>query len=232
MNQNLIVIEQLRMAPKQMAPFTEFYHHEYLPEVLKLPDVLSVNRYEEYGTEGNLAWFDQSFLTVYQLSKGAGSIDDFETLMKQIPEPLQKQMNDFKFNFFFRDLYSRIFTHADFSDIDFANGPFFTVTVETEGSGSKEFHHWYENEYLPKTMADIPTWIDCKRYQSQTRSPTHYHTVYRAANMDDLERGFQLLRAPYRYGSNEDWDSWVGNAISKQNATSFRQIYHRKQLLA
>ena len=229
MTQNLIVIEQLKIAPKDKASFTKFYHHNYMPEVLKLPGVLQVNRYEEFGTEGSLAWFDQSFLTVYKLSPELSTLEGFEEAMKQLPEELQKEMNDFKFSYFFRDGYSRIFNHTDSLAEDFANGPFFTVTVETEGEKSGEFHIWYEEEYLPKTMADIPTWVDCKRYKSTSRAPIHYHTIYRAANIADLERGFALLRSPHRFDSNADWDSWVGKAISKQNATSFQQIYHRKK---
>ncbi|GAB4232489.1 MAG: hypothetical protein Tsb0021_11220 [Chlamydiales bacterium] len=228
MSQDRLVIEQLKITPQETADFTEFYHHEYLPEVLKLPELQCVNRYEEYGTKSSLAWFDQSYLTIYSVSSKAGSNDLFESMLKRLPDTLKSQMDAFRFRFFFREMYELIYSHeGNSSNESFANGPFFIVTVETEGEESAKFHRWYEEEYLPKTMADIPTWIDCKRYKSTQRTPIHYHTIYKARNMDELERGFELLRSPHRYQSNADWDSWVGKAISKQNAATFQQIYHR-----
>lgn len=228
--QNLIVIEELKIAAELEASFTEFYHHEYLPEVCELEGIRSINRYEEYGTQGSLAWFDKSFITTYDISLEVNAINAFEFFLQALPDYLVNKMNQFEFKFFFRDVYELIFSHPDISrDNYFANGPFFVVTVETEGEDSREFHDWYENKYLPETMADIPVWDDCKRYQSVSRIPVHYHTIYRAANMIDLQRGFDLLRAPYRYQSNADWDNWVGQAISKQNAASFQQIYHKSK---
>ncbi|GAB4184678.1 MAG: hypothetical protein Tsb0015_00960 [Simkaniaceae bacterium] len=227
MEKTSLIIDQIRIAPKEEAAFNAFLHHEYLPALLKNPEISCIRRYEEFGTKGSLAWFNKSFLTIYELSS-AQNLDD---LTKEIPEKLQMEMRKYqteKFRFFSRNRYREIYVHERKAiNGPFGSRPFFVVTVEAEGQKQKEFQTWYDEKYLPKTMADIPMWCACRRYASVGRQPAHYHTIYEAENIWDLERGFELLRAAYRFGSNTEWESWVGPAITFQNAASFQPIFRR-----
>ncbi len=61
--------------------------------------------------------------------------------------------------------------------------------------------------------------------QTIDRSPVRVHTVYEVENTASFDEAFGNMRAPHRYASNAEWDHWVGNAITWQDATSFRPIF-------
>jgi hypothetical protein len=70
-------------------------------------------------------------------------------------------------------------------DGPFGSRPFFIVTVEVKPEVEPEFRTWYEGEYLPKIMVDVPTWAACRRYTSVDLIPTRYLTVYEALSRSD-----------------------------------------------
>lgn len=140
MSEQLLMLVSLRIAPAQEAAFNDFYHHRYLPALLRnAPEIEAVWRYEEFGVTGSLRWFNKQYLTQYLLKP--------------------------------------------------------------------------------------PAWAATRRYQSVDREPMRVHTVYEVESVAALDEAFGLMRAPHRFGSNADWDAWVGDAIRWQDATSFRPIY-------
>ncbi|RUR84935.1 DUF4286 family protein [Chlorogloeopsis fritschii PCC 9212] len=222
----------LRVDPEAEAGFNEFYHHVYIPRLLEvIPELISARRYEEYGVEGSLKWFTKQFLTIYEFGSEA-LIDTGIKALNRAGREAEKEtwkrwgtnhLHDVR-NITYRETYA----HERVSwDGAFGSRILFIVTVEVKPEQEPEFRRWYEEEYLSKIMADVPTWAACRRYTSVNAVPTRYLTIYEAASQTELERSFALMRSPHRFGSNADWNSWVGRAITYQDASSFRPIFRR-----
>lgn len=232
MAQRPLLIETLRVPPRQEAEFTEFYHHRFLPRLLTLvPEVLSVRRYEEYGTSGSLRWFTKRFVTIYELT-GSATVRQLDTLMTRADFETEREDWRFWQSVHLREIsqisYEEIYRHErQPADGRFGNRPFFQVSVQLRPEQTTAFRAWYHEEYLPKIMADVPTWVACRRYASTEPAPLRELTIYEVNSLAELDEAFALMRAPYRYGSNADWDRWVGTAILEQDATSYRPIYRR-----
>lgn len=230
MSEQLLMLVSLRIAPAQEAAFNDFYHHRYLPALLRTaPEIEAVWRYEEFGVTGSLRWFSKQYLTQYLLKPGV-SAEQIEEVLERPGREREKEewarwreehLRDLE-----RHCYQEIYRHQrEPLDGPFGSRPFFRVSVETESERTHAFNDWYHGEYLPKIMADVPAWAAARRYQSVSREPRRVHTVYEVESAAALDEAFALMRAPYRYGSNADWDAWVGAAIRWQDATSFRPVY-------
>lgn len=227
-----IMMLSLRVKPQEEAAFTDFYHHRYLPKVLELvPEITAVRRYEEWGVEGSLAWFRKRFLTVYQVEAEDPAAAVTAGLARPGGEEEQAEWARWRDRALMdveRTVFLQTWEHERrMWDGPFGGRPFFMVSVETDPEQAEAFRIWYEEDYLPKTMADIPTFVAARRYTSTAREPACSHTIYEAADEAGLIRSFQLLRAPWRYGSNEDWASRVGPQITWQDAAGWRPIYRR-----
>lgn len=202
MNKQLI-IQICRIKPAFLSTFLESYLHEVLP-TLKHARV-----YEEFGTAGSLSWFTQRHLSI----------------LSAVPEKIPE-------GYYFSEInhFEEIYRHPRNQERDFiCRKPFFVVMVELSEHNKNAFSDWYQNIYLPKTMADIPIWSACRRYRSVDRTVPHEFTIYEAENEADLARGFELLRKDYRYSSNEAWAKWVGETILAQDAACFRPIFHHPE---
>lgn len=227
-----ILMQTLRVVPQEEAAFTEFYHHRYLPRVLDLvPEIKTVRRYEEWGVEGSLAWFRKRFLTLFEIEAADPAAAFTAGLARPGGEAEQAEWSGWR-DRALRDVeltvYRQSWCHARLPwDGPFGGRPFFMVSVEVAPAEEEAFRAWYEEEYLPKTMADIPTFLACRRYASLEREPRRAHTLYEAADEAGLARSFQLLRAPWRYGSNDDWAGRVGAQITWQDAAAWRPIFRR-----
>lgn len=86
-------------------------------------------------------------------------------------------------------------------------------------SGGHRFHRSHHSTGTPPDQA-----LTAGR-QTIDRSPVRVHTVYEVENTASFDEAFGNMRAPHRYASNAEWDHWVGNAITWQDATSFRPIF-------
>lgn len=229
---NAIMMLTLRVAPKDEAAFTEFYHHRYIPRLLEVaPEIVTARRYEEWGVEGSLAWFRKRFLTIYEISTDREPVAAVADALARPGREAEKAewasfgsaLKDVE-----RHVYVERWAHPRRAcDGPFGGRPFFMVSVETDPGHADRFRSWYETDYLPKTMADIPTFTACRRYRSIDRDVERTHTIYEANDEAALIRSFQLLRAPWRYGSNAAWEGEVGTAIAWQDAAAWRPIYRR-----
>jgi len=230
MSDQLMMIVSLRIPPSEEARFTDFYHHQYIPALLQVaPEIDAVWRYEEFGVTGSLRWFNKQFLTHYLFKPGVDVTDITDLLQRPGREEQTKAWAHWKQNHLVdveRHCFKEIYRHSrESADGIFGSRPFFRVSVQTEPSQTVAFNHWYHEEYLPKIMADVPAWSATRRYESLDRDPALVHTVYEVESVHTLDEAFGLMRAPYRFSSNADWDAWVGKAIVWQDATSFRPIF-------
>lgn len=232
MSEQAIMLVSLQVEPEDEAAFTDFYHHSYIPALLAaVPEILSARRYEEWGVEGSLAWFNKRFLTLYELA-APEAIDGIEAALERPGREAEKaewaRFREKSLRNVSRTCYRESWRHARQPwDGPFGSRCFFMVSVETDPAQEPAFRAWYEETYLPKILADVPTWAACRRYASVGRHEPLHHTIYEAADEAALIRSFQLMRAPYRYSSNADWAAWVGKAITWQDASSYRPIYRR-----
>jgi hypothetical protein len=220
------------VAPEKEAAFNEFYHHRYIPKLLTVvPEIRCAHRYEEYGVAGSLKWFTKRFHTVYEIVSDELLSDAIAGLSRPGREDERAEWDRWKAEALkdvTRVAYRQTYAHERVPwDGIFSSRPFFMVTVEVKPDAEPAFRSWYEGEYLPKIMADVPTWVACRRYTSVDRDPAHYHTIYEVGSLADLEESFALMRSPHRHGSNAEWDRWVGPAITAQDAGSYRPIFRR-----
>jgi hypothetical protein len=227
-----IMIVSLRVAPEKEAEFNEFYHHRYIPKLLEVvPEFTAARRYEEYGVAGSLKWFTKRFITVYEVASEAVLSQAVEGLSRPGREEERAEWGSWKAEYLkdvSRVAYRQTYAHERVPwDGPFGSRPFFMVTVEVKPDTEPTFRSWYEGEYLPKIMADVPAWAACRRYMSVDREPVHFHTIYEVQSLQDLEEAFALMRSPHRYSSNAAWDDWVGPAITAQDASSYRPIFRR-----
>lgn len=232
MSDKPVLIVSLRVAPEKEAEFNAFYHHRYIPKLLEtVPEIVSARRYEEYGVAGSLKWFTKRFLTVYEIASEAAVEQALAGLTRPGREQERAEWERWKATALMevsRVAYRQSYCHERRPlDGAFGSRPFFMVTVEVRPAAALEFRSWYEEDYLPKIMADVPVWIACRRYASIDRNPVHHHTIYEVSSLADLEEAFTLMRSPHRYGSNAAWDRWVGPAITSQDASSYRPIFRR-----
>jgi hypothetical protein len=203
-----LILHTCRIQPSFLSTFLESYLHEVLPACK------SSRVFEEYGTAGSLSWFTQRHVTILPDSDEKG----LEYLQQKMPEGLY--FSEFT-------IYEEIYRHARNQTREiFCRKPFFTVMVELSDKNTNSFMKWYHENYLPKTLADIPMWSACRRYRALNSDAEKQITIYEADNEADLARGFELLRKDYRYHSNEAWAQWVGETILTQDACSFRPIFH------
>jgi hypothetical protein len=102
------------------------------------------------------------------------------------------------------------------------------VSVEVDQQREAEFTVWYETQYLPKSLADVPVWAACRRYTSINREPIRYQTIYEAWSEEGLKESLHLMRAARRLGENASWHKWDRGehpAITWEDATSFTPIF-------
>lgn len=227
-----ILMISLRIAPASEAAFTEFYHHHYIPKLLEVvPEIITAHRYEEYGVAGSLKWFSKRLITLYELAPNV-SLEQINAALSRPGREAEiatwKHWQSTALQDLSRVAYQQTYAHPRCAwDGSFGNRPFFQVSVEVKPETEAEFRAWYEEIYLPKIMADVPTWVACRRYASVDRELVIHHTIYETQSLADLETSFASMRSAYRYGSNADWDRWVGPAITYQDAASYRPIYRR-----
>src|SRR5262249_47200872 len=87
-------------------------------------------------------------------------------------------------------------------DGPFGSRPFFMVSVELRPGHEQPFHDWYEQDYLPKNVADVPLWVACRRYSSEGRQPARHLAIYETADLGALDEALDMMRAPFRLAEN------------------------------
>ncbi|KTD43413.1 hypothetical protein [Legionella quateirensis] len=230
-----IIIVKLSVTSKKEAEFNEFYHHHYIPTLMKVvPELETARRYQEHNVDGTLRYYNKQFLTIYECSPNIDAQLILEAI-RQRPgrEQEKKEWEQFKIDGLQHlesaCVYTQRYQHRRGSGMDhFGSRPFFMVSVEVKPEQLDVFDDWYENHYLPKNLADVPTWTGCCRYSSQGKIPSRQLTVYEADNLSTLQQSLELMRAPHRLKENASWKQWdTGNdpVITWEDATSFKPIF-------
>jgi hypothetical protein len=228
-----LMIVSLTVDPEKEAEFNSFYHHRYIPKLLSVvPEIVSARRYEEFNVEGSLRWYVRQYLTIYEIASDDAIPAAIEGLGRPGREAEREEWERWSTSHLHkieRHCYRARYAHRRTPpDGAFAGRPFFMVSVELREEARVDFDRWYESEYLPANLAEVPTWAACRRYSSVDRVPARHLTIYEAPSSAGLSECLGLMRAPWRLAENASWQRWdrgTGPAISWEDAASFRPIY-------
>ena len=104
------------------------------------------------------------------------------------------------------------------------------VSVELDAERAHQFHDWYEEDYLPKNVADVPSWVACRRYSSEGREPARHLAIYEAFDLPGLDESLDMMRAPFRMAENMSWKRWDSGgrpAITWEDAATYKPIFRK-----
>lgn len=229
---NPIIVVSLSVAPEQHAAFTEFYHHHFLPTMLKeTPEIIRIKRFEELGGGGSLRLYNKQTLTIYELHQDY-DVFKFDELFAR---PSLKEAIETFGNWKSKSLrnFSRIaYQQSWSSERNASREPFqdsglFLFGLDMKPSLDQNFQTWYETEYLPLQIADIPGWTGARRFTSVNREQSRTLTFFEAADEDAVTRCLKDLRAAHRINQNYEWQKRVEEGSSWHESISLREIYRR-----
>lgn len=232
MDANPIMLITLSVAPEKDGEFNEFYHHKFLPAILaSAPEVLSIRRYKELNTGGSLRWSNKQYVTVYELENKAAIDNADEIFQRDSIRDLVTEFQNWKTNDlrnFSRISYVPRWEHERMApDGRFGSRPILLWSLDMKPEFDEEFQDWYEREYLPLQIADIPGFVACRRYTSVNREQTRHITLFEGQDENGLMRCLKDIRALHRVGQNREWKRRVEPALNWHDATSFKCIYRR-----
>jgi hypothetical protein len=228
-DEHVIYLVSASVDPEQETEFNRYYHSEHIPEVMEAASELeSARRYEQFGVDGSLRWYERQFVTIYECAQGA----DLERLASGGPLPADhpgrtswQRWLDSHVHLVDRGVYRQVYRHPRRPwDGPFGSRPFFMVTADITEAHEPEFSSWYEGEYLPGNVAEVPGWTAVRRYESHGREPRRTFVVYEAQDEAGLARCRGAMRGASRVQENLAWHRW-DDAISYQDAATFRPIY-------
>lgn len=227
-----MIVVSFRLDVEKEAAFSAFYHHRFLSALLAaVPSLRAARRYQEHHVTGSLRYYAKQFLTILE-----GDDEPAALAVLQVWPPegaLRDEWEQWRGSAL-RDLeppclYGERWAHPRRPpDGAFGGRPFFLVSVELDPAGAAAFHAWYEGEYLPRNVADVPGWVACRRYSSAGRTPARHLALYEAADLGALDDCLDAMRAPFRLDENmawKRWDSGPAPVITWEDAATFRPIY-------
>jgi hypothetical protein len=227
-DEHVIYMVSVTVDPDHETEFNRYYHSQHIPTVLEAASELrSARRYAEFGVDGSLRWYRRRLLAIYECRDGAdldrlsaeGALPPGHPERDAWQEWVASHLHDVD-----RRVYRQNYTHPRRAwDGPFGSRPFFMVTADISDEHEPEFASWYEGEYLPRNVAEVPDWAAVRRYRSHG-APRRTFVVYEAQDEEGLARCLTAMRGAARVEENLAWHRW-DDAISYQDAATFRPIY-------
>jgi hypothetical protein len=215
--------------PDREAEFNRYYHREHIPSVLDACDwIRSAWRYEQFGVDGSLLWYQRRFHTLYALGPGLdlaeiarnGVLPSGDPALASWQEWLGHGLHNVQ-----SAVYQVIYEHPRTPwDGPFGSRPFFMVTADIELEHEAAFASWYHGKYLPANVAEVPTWTAVRRYQSVGDGRRRTFVVYEAWDELGLARSLTAMRGDARLDENLAWHQWEA-VIGHEDAATFRPIF-------
>lgn len=225
-----MILVSFRLDVEQEAQFSEFYHHRYLPDLMRAaPAIRSARRYQEHHVTGSLKYYRKQFLTLLECD----SVEGARGLLPAMDGDAEwaKWRGSAIHDLDPPCVYRQRWAHPRAAwDGNFGSRPFFMVSVELRDEQAGPFHEWYEQDYLPKNVADVPSWVACRRYSSEGRASARHLTIYEAFDLAGLDASLDMMRAPFRMSENMAWKRWdTGDrpAIAWEDAATYKPILRR-----
>jgi antibiotic biosynthesis monooxygenase (ABM) superfamily enzyme len=85
------------------------------------------------------------------------------------------------------------------------------------------FNQWYEDEYIPAFVRDVPGIARCRRFVtlSPDASGTHtYLTIYEFSSESAIHRGMEVMKS--RETWRKAWKEWEQKAVTSISDNLFR----------
>ncbi len=229
---NPIIVVSLSVAPEQHAAFTEFYHHHFLPAMLKeTPEVVNIKRFEEMGSGGSLRLYNKQTVTIYELKHDYDVAKADELFARESLKETVEAFSNWKsksLRNFSRISYQQTWaSDRNASRAIFHDNGLFLFALDMKAPLDQEFQTWYETEYLPLQTADIPGWTSVRRFSSVGREQPRTLTFFEAADEDGVTRCLKDLRAAHRINQNYEWQRRVEEGSVWHESVSLRAIYRR-----
>ena len=229
-----LMIISLAVSPEKAGEFNAFYHHRFLPGILaSSPQVESIKRYEEMDTRGVVKLQTKQYLTLYEM-RDETSLKNSDTIFQQ--EGMRDLVTEFQawksndLRNFSRLSFKPGWTHVKpGAEIPFSGRPLILWSVETKPEHDEEFNSWYESEYLPLQIADVPGWCAVRRYETEGSSPKRWLTFFESPDESALERSVNDQQALHRINLNRQWKRLVDTHTCWHEVASYRCIYSRSQ---
>jgi hypothetical protein len=230
-----VIVVSFRLDVEKEAPFSEFYHHRYLPNLMRdVPEIKSARRYQEHHVTGSLRYYAKQFLTLLDCGSPWAEQNALAAIQSRSGEDEAEwrrwqgsAVRDLDPPCIYRQRWSHPRTPLDGP---FGSRPFFMVSVELRAEHAQKFHDWYEQDYLPKNVADVVAWVACRRYSSEGRDPQRHLAIYEAPDLPGLDDALDAMRAPFRMTENMAWKQWdTGDnpIITWEDAATFKPIFRR-----
>jgi len=224
-----LVLDGFSVSPASESEFNQFYHHEFLPKLEEAsPEIANLRRFEEFALGGSARWYRKQFLTIYQLTDGT-TAEQADAMfgkpeVKDVVLRFRERSEEVVSNFS-RTTFLPGWCHARTNGQLHFTGPMFFWQLEMKPELDAAFQKWYEQDYLPLQVAEIPTWAGCRRYKSVGTPQSRHLTVFETSDESTLSRSLQDLRAVHRIEQNLEWQKRVEPAVTWQDASTFRPIF-------
>jgi antibiotic biosynthesis monooxygenase (ABM) superfamily enzyme len=98
---------------------------------------------------------------------------------------------------------------------------FVQMTVKKDQEAA--FNRWYENDYIPAFVREVPGISRCRRFVTlspDTNGVNTYLTIYEFADEDAIHRGMEVMKS--RETWRKAWKDWEGRAVSSISDNLFR----------
>jgi antibiotic biosynthesis monooxygenase (ABM) superfamily enzyme len=101
------------------------------------------------------------------------------------------------------------------------------IQMTTKADQEEAFNTWYETEYIPAFVRDIPGIVRARRFVTLAPGDagTHsYLTMYEFADEATLHRGLEVMKS--REAWRKSWNDWEGKAVASITDGLFRTTTH------
>ena len=101
------------------------------------------------------------------------------------------------------------------------------VQMTARPDQEQAFNDWYEREYIPAFVRDIPGIVRARRFESlspESSGARSYLTIYEFENEPALHTGLDVMKSREEWRTL--WKEWEGRAVSSISDGLFRTTTH------
>ena len=100
------------------------------------------------------------------------------------------------------------------------------VQMTAKPDQEEAFNAWYEREYIPAFVRDIPGIVRARRFAtlSDNDNTRSYITIYEFTDEPALHRGLDVMKSRDEW--RKSWKEWEGKAVSSISDGLFKTTTH------
>lgn len=222
-----IMLVSLTVTQSKEAEFSQFYQHEFLPAVLDVvPEFTSVRRYESIGGLAK-EWNRRRTISLYEIASRDVAEAAFTGFARPRLAEMVARFGQWKaedFSDFTRTLFYPVYEHRRRpADGHLGNRPLIMISHEIKPDLLAGFQQWMQQQYLPRLLADVPSLVACRQYESSGAIPARHVTVLECQDQQSLAGTLSDMSSPFRCDENEALNKWEDLAVDSRDSMAFRQ---------